>query len=210
MLLIFLTAMVIGFSGAMMPGSLLTYTIRQSLSVGPSAGFLITAGHAFLEIILIFLIFLGFDMVLQSSTAQVSIGIVGGLLLIYLGIDMITSARRDGLKVLVDYAPANAGNLFVSGMVISTSNPYFLLWWAVIGLGFMMQAHEAIGYTGVAVFYLGHITADFIWYGLVSTVVGTTRKFIAEKPYRLIIMFLGGTLIFFGGQFVCQALAKWF
>ena len=60
MLLIFLTAMVIGFSGAMMPGSLLTYTIRQSLSVGPSAGFLITAGHAFLEIILIFLIFLGF------------------------------------------------------------------------------------------------------------------------------------------------------
>jgi arginine exporter protein ArgO len=74
----------------------------------------------------------------------------------------------------------------------------------------MMQAHQAIGYTGVAIFYLGHISADFIWYGLVSVVVGTTRRFIAEKPYRIIIMFLGGTLIFFGGQFVCQALTKWF
>jgi threonine/homoserine/homoserine lactone efflux protein len=37
MILLFFSAFVVGLSGAMMPGSLLTYTIRKALSNGPSA-----------------------------------------------------------------------------------------------------------------------------------------------------------------------------
>ena len=49
MAMIFLSAMAVAFSGAVMPGPLLTYTIRQALSRGPKSGFVIIIGHALLE-----------------------------------------------------------------------------------------------------------------------------------------------------------------
>ena len=208
MALLFLSAMAVGFSGAMMPGSLLTYTIRRSLADGPRAGFIITAGHAVLELVLIILIFLGFDMVLQSDVAQITIGFIGGILLMAMGVQMIVTAVKDKIKVETNDAASKKSNAFFSGIVISASNPYFLLWWAAIGLGFIMQSYNSYGYLGVAIYYFGHISADFIWYGAISTVVGKTRKFIKQQPYRVIIAVLGSVLIFFGGQFIYGAILK--
>lgn len=208
MLFLFFSALAVGFSGAMMPGSLLTYTIGQALESGPRSGFIITAGHAVLELFLIIFIFLGFNLVLQSSAAQIGIGLIGGLYLIYMGWDMIYSSAKNKLKLEADQSKSSSRNMFISGMVISAANPYFLLWWAVIGLGFIMQSFSAYAVTGVVIYYLGHITADFIWYGLVSIVVGKTRQFIKEKPYRLIIAALGCLLIYFGSTFVYGAILK--
>jgi Putative threonine efflux protein len=208
MILLFLSALAVGLSGAMMPGSLLTYTIRKSLSSGPRAGFIITAGHALLELVLIIVIFLGFDMVLQSKPAQIGIGIVGGILLAYLGINMIYNSVKNKISIQTESDNTSAGSMLISGIVISATNPYFLLWWAIVGLGFVMQSYHSFGYAGVAVYFLGHISADIGWYGLVSIVVGTTRKFIKEKPYRIIILALGCILIFFGIKFVFGAITN--
>ena len=207
---LFFTALAVGFSGAMMPGSLLTYTIRQSLKEGPKVGFIVIVGHALLELLLIIGIFLGLDMVLKSNAAQITIGIIGGLLLCYIGTDMILKAARGKVSVDMDAKTKNSDRMVLSGALLSAANPYFLLWWAVIGLGFLTQAYRDFAVWGVAVYFLGHITADFTWYGLISTVVGTTRKFIKEKPYRIIIMVLGGLLIFFGARFLIDALGKLF
>jgi threonine/homoserine/homoserine lactone efflux protein len=209
MLLIFFSALLVGFSGAMMPGSLLTYTIRKSLSSGPWSGFVIVAGHAVLELALIVLIMMGFDVVLQSGTAQIAIGIAGGILLVLMGIDMVRNAAKNRIAIKTEGGEVKKGGMFLSGIVISAANPYFLLWWAIIGLGFIMQSYQSFMYAGVAIYFLGHITADVIWYGLISVVVGTTRKFIKEKPYRMVIAVLGLLLVFFGGKFVFGAIAAW-
>jgi len=208
MIFLLFSAFVVGLSGAMMPGSLLTYTIKQALSAGPKAGFIITAGHAVLELGLVILIFMGFDIVLQSNAAQICIGIVGGLLLGWMGYGMIRDSLKDRISLQTDDKKANSRNMFLSGMWISASNPYFLLWWAVVGLGFIMQAFNSFGYIGVCIFYIGHICADIIWYGFISIVVGKTKKFIREKPYRIIIIVLGCLLIFFGIKFVYGAVAS--
>ena len=202
---LFLTALAVGFSGAMMPGSLLTYVIRQSLKDGPKVGFLVMIGHALLELLLIIGIFLGLDMVLKSDAAQIVIGLIGGLLLCAIGADMIVKAARNKVSVEMDEQPGKTDQTVLSGALLSLANPYFLLWWAVIGLGFLTNAYRDFAVWGVAVFFAGHLTADFTWYGLISTVVGTTRKFIKEKPYRVIIMILGGLLIFFGAKFLIDA-----
>ncbi len=205
MLVLFISAFVVGLSGAMMPGSLLTYTIRKALSEGPRAGFIIVAGHALLELALVIVIFLGFDMVLQSKEAQVGIGLVGGALLAYMGFDMIRSSAKNRLAVQMDSDRTGSGSMIVYGVVLSATNPYFLLWWAIVGLGFIMQSYQSLGYMGAGIYYLGHIAADFGWYGLISIVVGKTRKFIKEKPYRVIIIVLGAMLIFFGIKFIFGA-----
>lgn len=204
MFLIFLSALAVGFSGAMMPGSLLTYTIRKSMSHGPRAGFIIAAGHAILELFLISLIFLGFDTVLKSSTAQIGIGIAGGLMLVYMGIDMILNSIRNKVSISLDEGNTGKYGMLVSGFIISAANPYFILWWAIVGLGFIMQSYNALAFSGVIIYYLGHIMADFIWYGFISTIVGTTRKFFNHKIYRILIAVLGLLLVFFGGKFVFE------
>ncbi len=206
MTMVFLSALGLAFSGAIMPGPVLTYTIRQSLSTGPKAGFLIMLGHAILEIALIGLIFLGFDAILQSPAAQTAIGLAGGAMLIWLGYGMVGGAVRDKVRIQVGGEGGTSRNMVLSGFLISASNPYFLLWWAVIGLGFLLSAYKTFGAPGVAVFYLGHILADFIWYGAISTVIGKTRRFISDKIYRFVIAGLGVMLIYFGGSFAYGAL----
>ncbi|MDD2233554.1 MAG: LysE family transporter [Desulfitobacteriaceae bacterium] len=206
MFVIFLSAFTLAFSGAMMPGPVLTYTIKQALNSGPYSGFIIIAGHAVLELILIVLIFLGFNTILQSNFAQISIGLIGGVLLIYMGLDMVLGSLKNKIKIELDFTKANSKNMFLSGIVISAVNPYFLLWWAIIGLGFLIQAYKLLGTAGVLVFYTGHILADFAWYGSISMIVGKTRKFIKENLYRIIIILLGGLLIFFGGSFLLKAI----
>jgi threonine/homoserine/homoserine lactone efflux protein len=206
MLYLFGSAFVLGLSGAMMPGPLLTYTIRKSLSSGWKAGFVIAAGHGLLEITLIILIFLGFDIVLQSKAAQVGIGIVGGMLLSYMGIDMLISALKNKVSIDTDAGSTRPGSMVVSSVLITAANPYFLIWWAIIGLGFMLQASRSYALLGVIVFYLGHFSADLTWYAFVSILVGKTKRFIKDKPYRIIIASLGILLIVFGVQFIWGAL----
>ena len=205
MILLFLSAFVVALSGAMMPGPILTYTIKQALAVGPKAGFIIIFGHALLELVLVIVIFLGFDMVLQSDQAQIAIGLVGGVLLAYMGAGMIVNAAKNRITIKTEIDQKGSGGMVVSGIVLSATNPYFLLWWAIIGLGFIMQSYDTFGVAGAGIYYLGHITADFIWYGVISVVVGMTRKFIKEKPYRFVIAVLGGLLVFFGIRFVIGA-----
>jgi threonine/homoserine/homoserine lactone efflux protein len=205
MVALFLSALVVGLSGAMMPGPVLTYTLQKSLSTGPRAGFIIILGHAILEFALVVVIFFGFDLVLKSEAAQIAIGLVGGVLLAYMGVGMIRDSLKNRLTVQAGADSSGSRGMLLSGIALSATNPYFLLWWAIIGLGFIMQSYDSLGYTGVVIYYFGHISADFLWYGTISVVVGVTRKFIKEKPYRIVIAVLGCLLIFFGVKFVWGA-----
>lgn len=205
MLLIFVSSFVLALSGAMMPGPLLTYTIKSALKKGWSAGLIIIAGHGLLEIALIIVIFLGFDILLQSELAQIIIGMVGGILLACMGIDMLRSSIKNKVSVNTDSGETRSGSMILTSIALSASNPYFLMWWVIIGLGFMLDANKAYGVPGVAAFYLGHFTADAAWYVLISTIVGKTRRFIKDKPYRVIIAVLGLMLVFFGMKFIYGA-----
>lgn len=202
MILLFLSALTIAFSGAIMPGSLLTYTIKKSLSDGWHAGFIIIAGHAVLELALIILIFLGFGTILEAPVTRLLISFIGGAMLVYMGIDMIRGATKNTVKVDINNNSTKSRGMFLSGIFLSATNPYFLLWWTIVGLGFIMTAYSTYGIIGIVIYYIGHICADFIWYGFISILVGKTRKFMKEKLYRFLIAFLGILLIFFGIRFI--------
>ena len=204
MLMLFLSSMAIAFSGAVMPGPLLTYTIRQAFAGGVKSGLTIMIGHAALELLLVVLIFLGFDIILQSPIAQTVIGIVGGALLMYMGVTMVLGAVKNTVKIELNGA-SSSGGMVVSGFVISAMNPYFLLWWAIIGLGFLLSAYQGYGFLGAGVWFIGHIATDFLWYGFIALLIGKTRKFIPAKVYRVIIGALGAMLIYFGASFLINA-----
>ena len=78
-------------------------------------------------------------------------------------------------------------SLVLTGALISLANPYWSLWWATLGLGFLAQARE-FGLSGIAFFYSGHIFADFLWYSLISLAVSKGKTYLSPKLYRGIII----------------------
>ncbi|MDD4550373.1 MAG: LysE family transporter, partial [Syntrophomonadaceae bacterium] len=83
---LFVTAFIVGLSGAMMPGPLLTLTITESARRGFIAGPLIVLGHAILELILVLALLAGAAVYLSQPGVTRIISILGGGFLIYLGI----------------------------------------------------------------------------------------------------------------------------
>lgn len=126
--------------------------------------------------------FLRFDIILQSDFIQLIIALIGGALLIYMGLDMIICAVKNKVKIDINQEQANNGNMILSGFLLSAINPCFLIWWAIIGLGFLLEAYKAYGTRGVILFYIGHVSTDFIWYGFIGLLIGTTKKSLTKKP----------------------------
>jgi len=208
MALIFLNALAVGYSGAVMPGALLTYVINQSLKKGIKVGILTIIGHAILETLLIVLIFLGLSTILESNLMSIIISFVGGAIMLYFGISGILEAVRGKLVIEMDKETKadGDGKLILAGGLISLANPYFIIWWATLGLALLFKAHAAFGYVGVAVFAAGHFLADFSWYTLISGIVHKTRGYLNMKGYRLLVFILSAALGGFGVYYIISGL----
>jgi len=198
LLAIFGTSFVIAFSGAAMPGPVMTATISESARRGPMAGPLIVAGHAVLELVLVILIMLGLAPFLQKGWVFATIALVGSLMLARMAWSMFRSIPS--LSIHADVREQTGANLMVTGAVLSLSTPYWTLWWATIGLGYILYSAR-LGPAGVAVFFVGHILGDLVWYSAISLAIGKGRKFLSDRSYRVIIGSCAAFLL---------ALACWF
>ncbi|OPY58233.1 MAG: leucine export protein LeuE [Pelotomaculum sp. PtaU1.Bin035] len=229
-LAIFTTAFIVGFSGAMMPGPLLTITIGESARRGFTAGPLITLGHGILEIALILALAGGLSEFLTQSIVSYTIAILGGAFLIYMGFEIVRDAvtgkaslnvlqpesKSDGSetkipgmsKTLTENVCSDRGRNMhpvVAGILVSVSNPYWILWWATVGLGYITVSLRS-GLIGLASFFTGHILADLVWYSLVSAAIAGGRRFFSNGIYKGILIASGIFLIGLGGYFIYYSL----
>lgn len=202
MLTIFFKSLLIAYSGAIMPGSVFTYTVDRSLRHGVKAGVVITLGHALLELILVILIFAGIGKYLAAEKASIGIGLIGGIVLVYLGYQMIRDVYFNRITLDVgEMQNSKQGNMFMAGMVLSATNPYFLIWWSAVGLTLITSSYNSLGILGIAIFYLGHILGDISWYVFVAAMVSKTRHLLNIRAYKIIIVVLALCLIGFGASF---------
>ncbi len=169
---LFGSAFVVALSGALMPGPLLTVTVAHSPRFGWTFGPLAILGHAILELGLISLVFLGAGPLLQSAGVQSAVGLVGGLILLWMSWGMVALSRSGSVDVEAAGDIPGGNRAVLLGVLTSISNPYWTLWWATVGLAFLTKASQ-YGVPGIIIFFLGHISGDLAWYTLVS--VGASR-----------------------------------
>ncbi len=198
LLTIFVSSFIIALSGAMMPGPVLTVTISESTKRGFVAGPLIILGHAILEISLLILLVLGFAGLINNPALLGIVGIAGGAVLLWLSFGMLKDIRH--LRLDLSGGKSVWGGPVVAGILTSLANPYWIIWWATIGLGYVIISMK-FGFIGVAVFFTGHILADLLWYSTVSLFVSRGRKYISDKIYRIIIGICAVILISFALYF---------
>ena len=197
---IFLAAYGIAFSGAIMPGPLLAVTIDAVPRRGAWAGPLVVIGHAVLEAALVGALAFGFASWLARPAVTTLISLLGGVMLLWMGSDMLRRASR----LTMPDAPAagrSSSNLIGAGIVTSLANPYWSLWWATIGLGYLVAALKT-GLAGVVVFFVGHILADCTWYTFVSVSLSRSRRLTAGPGYRWLVRVCGTALLGFALWFL--------
>ena len=191
---IFFTSLVVAFSGAMMPGPLLTVTISEATRKGPLAGVLLILGHAILELLLLVGLMFGLAPLFQNETFFIIVAFVGGLIMLWMATGMFKSLPT--LSVNGVQVADKKNNLVLSGALMSLVNPYWIIWWATIGIGYVVQAQKW-GNLGVGSFYIGHILGDLLWYTAISITIGKGKKLFTDKTYRILIAICASFLVGF-------------
>jgi threonine/homoserine/homoserine lactone efflux protein len=205
LLTIFISSFVIALSGALMPGPLLTTTISESSQRGFITGPLLVAGHALLELGLVIALLLGLAPFLQQPVVFAATAIIGSVILFWIAFGMFRSLPSLHLSWERDQKRRN--HPLVSGILMSVANPYWIIWWATIGLSYILYSRR-FGFWGITFFFVGHTLADLVWYSFIATAVAGGRHVLTDRLYRSLIAICAVFLVVFACYFAYAGFAK--
>ena len=204
---LFATSLLVGLSGAVAPGPLLTAVIGDVARTGFWTAPLLVLGHALLELVTVLALARGLARAIRNPTVLRAIAALGGIVLLVLGGDLVRAAWIGAVQ-LEEVQTASAAALpMLTGVVVSVSNPYWVLWWVTVGAGYTALALRH-GTAGLGAFYVGHIMADFGWYVPIALLVSAGQELFDAEVYRFIIGLAGAFLIAMGLFFIVLAI-RW-
>ena len=199
--LFLLSAAGISLTGVMLPGPMTAATIAKGYS-DRHAGIRIAAGHAVIEIPLIAVmaaIYFRSGSLATSPGVERVIYIVGGVKLLYLGFRMFRANR---------VAPGAVGGLpassFVTGLVITGTNPSFYLWWVTAG-AILIAGAARFGLIGVVLLAVVHLPSDFAWSEFLSVGTFESKRWWTQRVQKIVFSVCALVLAGFGIWFCISA-----
>ena len=192
------SVLLISLSGVLMPGPLFAVTLKKAAK-SKTAGALIAFGHGIVEFPLMFLIFFTLSQFNIPSIVQVAIGLVGGFLMIFMGIQTF----RNRHKSEEPQVSLKRDSVF-AGVYTTAVNAGFILWWLTIGTTLILNA-QLFGFVGFSIFAGVHWLCDFSWYTAVALVIFKSQRFLTERARMGISLFCVAVFIGFGAYFVSSA-----
>ena len=199
MLAFLASVFVISLSGALMPGPVFATVLTKSCK-SPWAGAQASLGHAVIEVPLILLISFGAAAFFDQAAVKFVLGVAGGGMVVWMGIGMFRAR-----KIIASGQKDTPYNAFTAGILLSASNPFFILWWATVGALLILKAAE-FGAGGLWALILTHWSTDLIWMSIVSAVVYRTHKLWAPAFQEAVFTGCSLLLVGFGGWFVVSGI----
>jgi threonine/homoserine/homoserine lactone efflux protein len=186
-------------SGVLMPGPLFAVTIKKAAK-NKFSGALIAVGHGIVEFPLMFLIFFVLSYFTVPFLVQVAVGLVGGFLMVFMGIQAFRSRHKQ------EEATVNLKrDSVLAGVWTTAANAGFILWWLTIGTTLILNA-KLFGLLGFSVFAWVHWLADFSWYTVVALLIFKSQRFWTERTRMGITLFCVAVFVGFGAYFMGSAL----
>jgi threonine/homoserine/homoserine lactone efflux protein len=192
----------VGFSGAIVPGPMLTVSITETLKKGYRAGTSVVFGHMIVETSIIVLLAVGLSQIIGLKWPFIVISLVGGAFLVFMGLNLIKSGKRKASIEITAEEPKFVHGPIYGGIVTSLSNPYFFMWWFTVGATFVFEGLRLAGLVGLAAFLIGHWASDFSWYGFISFCTDKGAAFAGDRAYQYVLISCGIFLSVLGLVFV--------
>ncbi len=199
LILFLIQVFIISISGAMQPGPVTATAITMGTR-NRWAGSLLAVGHGIVEFPLMILIILGLGAIFQKTSAQITIGIAGGFALLYMAYGMFKTASQPATVV----AGTRQDKPVMAGIIFTAFNPYFLIWWATVGLGLATSATK-FGLYAFVLFAIVHWLVDFMWVTALSFASFHGTTLFGLKVQQRVMQLCAGAMLFFGLFFLYKA-----
>ena len=193
---------IISASGVMSPGPLFAANITYGLREGVKSGIKIAIGHSIVELPLVILLGIGVFSLEIFPEFRTIISIFGAItLFVFAGIQIKTILEKNkNISVKPKQGP------IVTGILLSALNPFFIVWWLTIGFKLISDAMLIWAFAGILIVFVFHIWMDFAWLGITAFLASKSRKIISNRNYKIMILVLSLTLIYFGITFLIDAI----
>lgn len=182
----------VSLSGALQPGPV----SATAISLGARnrwAGTLLAVGHGIVEFPLMVLIVLGLGNFFQKTAVKIVIGSAGGIVLLFMAYSMFKTAARSA----VAQAASTKTRPVLAGIILTASNPYFLVWWTTVGLGFAITATN-FGLHAFVLFAVVHWLVDFVWVTMLSFASFHGKALLGPKPLVIVLKICAAAMLLFG------------
>ncbi|MCL5876257.1 MAG: LysE family translocator [Candidatus Bathyarchaeota archaeon] len=193
------SVLLISLSGVLMPGPLFAITIKKAAK-SKISGALIAIGHGVVEFPLMFLIFFILSEVEVPMIAQIAVGLVGGALMIFMGVQTYHNRHRQEAFTI---SPKR--DSVIAGIYTTAANAGFILWWLTIGTTLILNA-KLFGLLGFSIFAGVHWFTDFAWYTAAAFLIFKSQRFWNDRVRMGITLFCVVVFIGFGAFFMGSAL----
>jgi threonine/homoserine/homoserine lactone efflux protein len=201
---IFFFSFLLALGGAISPGPVTTTIVNLAVRQGWHVGPLIALGHSLLELIVVGAIALGLQTLMTQASVQIFISIIGGLILLYLGMQTLFNVQNEELPASDenwDTSTKKSSQLILLVAATTLANPFWFAWWISVPQSYLAQVN-ALEIFPLAAFYLGHISADFAWDSGLAAAVATGRKWMTNRVYQTILSLSGAFLVYLGFSFI--------
>ena len=194
---------IISASGVMSPGPLFAANITYGLREGVKAGIKIAIGHSIVELPLVILLGIGVFSLEIFPEFRTIISIFGAITLFgFAGIQITTVLKK---KKNILNKPKQGP--IVTGILLSALNPFFIVWWLTIGFKLISDAMLIWAFAGILIVFVLHIWMDFAWLGITAFLASKSKGIISNTNYKIIVLGLSATLIYFGIVFLIDAMS---
>ncbi len=194
-----LMAIAISLSGVLAPGPITAATLAAGTR-SPHAGAMVALGHGVVEFPLMLLIVAGAGGLFEIEPVRLGIGLAGGVFLVWMGAQLLRSVPQANEEADV----SDGRHPLMTGIVLSGGNPYFLVWWATVGLALAAQAVE-LGVFAFALFAVVHWLCDLVWLEALSLASHHGTRLLGGRLQQVVLAVCGLMLLGFGGMFLYDA-----
>ncbi|WP_079509394.1 LysE family transporter [Mesobacillus jeotgali] len=200
---VFLGYIFLGLSLAAPIGPVNAAQMDKGIKSGFIQAWLLGLGALTADIIYMLAVYLGVVRFLETPFMQSFLWLFGFFVLMYTGIETIISAG----KIRMDHREGESGlKSFLSGFMMSISNPLTILFW--LGIYGSVLAKTASSYgTGELVLYsFGIILGLILWDVVMAAISSSFRMLLTTRLLTFISLISGVSLIGFALFFGYQAL----
>jgi threonine/homoserine/homoserine lactone efflux protein len=194
------TATAISLSGVLAPGPMTAATLAAGVRFR-HAGAIIALGHAVVEIPLLLIIIAGAGQLFQVKAVKLTIGVAGGVVLLVMGAQLLIAVG----KAADNSTASDTRHPLLTGIILTGANPYFLIWWATVGLALATQAAE-LGLIAFVLFAIIHWLCDLVWLEALSLASYKGVELLGDRLQQSVQIVCGLMLLGFGVRFVYDAL----
>ena len=189
---------IISASGVMSPGPLFAANVMYGLREGKISGIKMAIGHTIVEFPLILLLGVGIFSIESIPEIRTTITILGAIGLFVFAILQIRSVTKQkfNLEVRSGQGP------FVTGILLSALNPFFIIWWMTFGLVLISESIQNFGIIGIVILFLFHIWMDYAWLFTIAAFSSKAKNYLSKRNFKMIIIGLSVVLIYFGINFL--------